>query len=85
MGCSYGSGESPAFLELLIPDNQYDVIFDTYVEYHDMPVCEWLQKIWNMLKLGRKFYSVCIDEEYKSELSKWCYIMNPSYQVFKWT
>ena len=63
-----------------IPDSHYDVIFDTYVEYHDMPIDEWLHKIWDKLKPGGRFYSVCIDEEHKRELSKWCSILNPSYE-----
>ena len=63
-----------------IPDGKYDVIFDSYVEYHDMPTSEWIHKVWTKLKPGGKFYSVCIDEEHKDKISKWCSILDPSYE-----
>lgn len=63
-----------------IPNETYDVIFDSYVEYHDMPVEEWLEKVWDKLKTGGKFYSVCIDDKHKSQIAKWCSILNSSYE-----
>lgn len=63
-----------------VPDGKYDVIFDSYVEYHDIPASEWIHKVWAKLKPGGKFYSVCIDDGHKEKLSKWCSILDSSYE-----